>query len=136
VNAAMDGAIPVVKKLSRKFKIGAVSNGLADVQYRKLEAMGLYDLFSCIVLSEVISIRKPDPAIFHKAASLMHVKLEECLYVGDSYVNDVIGAKNAGMQACWLNPELIKTQDETVKADFIISRLEELPALLRKYEQT
>ena len=64
VNAAMDGAIPVVKKLSRKFKIGAVSNGLADVQYRKLETMGLRDLFSCIVLSEVIGIRKPDPIIF------------------------------------------------------------------------
>jgi HAD superfamily hydrolase (TIGR01509 family) len=136
VNAAMDGAIQVVNKLSRKFRVGVISNGFPDVQYRKLETMGLYDLFSCIVLSEVISIRKPDPAIFHKAASLMHVKLEECLYVGDSYVNDVIGAKNAGMQACWLNPESIKPQDETVKADFIISRLEELPALLRKYEQT
>ena len=135
VNAAMDGAIPVVKKLSRKFKIGAVSNGLADVQYRKLETMGLRDLFSCIVLSEVIGIRKPDPAIFHKAASLMHVKLEECLYVGDSYVNDVVGAKNAGMQACWLNRESLKTQDED-KADFIISKLAELPVLLKKYEKT
>ena len=114
--------------------MASVSNGLADVQYRKLETMGLYDLFSCIVLSEVIGIRKPDPAIFQKAASLIHVKPAECLYVGDSYVNDVIGAKNAGMQACWLNPESIKPQDETIKADFIISKLEELPALLRKYE--
>ena len=136
VNAAMDGAIPVVKKLSRKFTVGVVSNGLSDVQYRKLETMGLYDLFSCIVLSEVIGIRKPDPAIFQKAASLIHIQPAECLYVGDSYVNDVIGAKNAGMQACWLNPESIKPPDETIKADFIISKLEQLPSLLRKYEQT
>jgi HAD superfamily hydrolase (TIGR01509 family) len=134
VKAPVDGAIPVVKKLSRKFRIGVVSNGLPDVQYRKLETMGLYDLFSCIVLSEVIGIRKPDPTIFQKAASLIHVKRAECLYVGDSYANDVIGAKNAGMQACWLNPELIKPQDETMKADFIISKLAELPALLGKYE--
>jgi FMN phosphatase YigB (HAD superfamily) len=97
--------------------------------------MGLYDLFSCIVLSEVVGIRKPDPAIFQKAASLIQIKPAECLYVGDSYINDVIGAKNAGMQACWLNPESLKPQDETIKADFIISKLEELPALLRKYEQ-
>jgi putative hydrolase of the HAD superfamily len=65
----------------------------------------------------------------------MHVKLEECLYVGDSYVNDVIGAKNAGMQSCWLNRESLKTQDED-KADFIISKLAELPVLLKKYEKT
>jgi putative hydrolase of the HAD superfamily len=134
VNAAMNGAIPVVNKLSQKFKIGVVSNGFPDVQFRKLETMGLNDLFSCIVLSEVIGIRKPDPAIFQKAASIIHIKRADCLYMGDSYINDVIGAKNAGMQACWLNPESLKPQDETVKADFIISKLEELPALLRKYE--
>jgi HAD superfamily hydrolase (TIGR01509 family) len=132
VHAAMDGAIPVVKKLSRKFSVGVVSNGLSDVQYRKLETMGLYNLFSCVVLSEVIGIRKPDPAIFLKAASLIHIKPAECLYVGDSYINDVIGAKNAGMQACWFNSESIKPQDETVKPDFIISKLEELPQLLKK----
>ena len=132
VNAAMDGAILVVKKLSQKFKVGVISNGFPDVQYRKLETMGLYDLFSCVVLSEVIGIRKPDTAIFQKAASLIHVEPAECLYVGDSYVNDVIGAKNAGMQACWLNPEFIKPQYENIKADFIISKLEELPQLLKK----
>ena len=136
MNSPIDGAIPVVKKLSRKFTVGVVSNGFPDVQFRKLETMGLNDLFSCIVLSEVIGIRKPDPTIFQKAASLIQIKPTECLYVGDSYAYDVIGAKNAGMQACWLNPELLKPQDETIKADFIISKLKELPMLLRNYEQT
>jgi putative hydrolase of the HAD superfamily len=136
VDAAMAGAIPVVKNLSRKFRVGVISNGFPDVQYRKLETMGLYDLFSCIVLSEVIGIRKPDAAIFQKAASLIHLKPADCLYVGDSYTNDVIGAKNAGMQACWLNPESLKPQNETIKADLIINELAELPALLRKYEPT
>ena len=134
MNSPIDGAIPVVKKLSRKFTVGVVSNGFPDVQFRKLETMGLNDLFSCIVLSEVIGIRKPDPAIFQKAASIIHIKPADCLYIGDSYINDVIGAKNAGMQACWLNLESIKPQDETVKADFIISNLEELLPVLEKYE--
>ena len=136
VKAHVDGAIPVVKELSRKFKLGVVSNSFTDVQYRKLETMGLRDLFSCVVLSEEFGIRKPDPRIFHRAASLLHMQPAECLYVGDSYVNDVIGAKNAGMQACWLNRESIKPPDEKIKPDFIIAKLAELPALLRKYEQT
>jgi putative hydrolase of the HAD superfamily len=130
VKAHVDDAIPVVKELSRKYKLGVVSNGFTDVQYRKLEAMGLRDLFSCVVLSEEFGIRKPDSRIFHRAASLLHVAPVECLYVGDSYVNDVVGAKAAGMQACWLNRESLKMPDENVKPDFIIHRFEELPGLL------
>ena len=134
VKTPVEGAIPLVKKLSRKFKVGIVSNGLADVQYTKLETMGLRDLFSCVVLSEEFGIRKPDSKIFHHAVSLLYLQPAECLYVGDSYVNDVIGAKNAGLLVCWLNPESLKPPDENIKPDFIISRLAELPALLRKYE--
>ena len=132
VKAHVDGAIPVVKELSRQFKLGVVSNGFTDVQYRKLEAMGLRDLFSCIVLSEEFGIRKPDPRIFHQAALLLHMQPQECLYVGDSYTNDVIGAKNADMHACWLNQAAQRTPDEKIKPDFIITKFEELPGLLEK----
>jgi putative hydrolase of the HAD superfamily len=103
------------------------------VQYRKLEAMGLRDLFSCIVLSEEFGIRKPDPRIFHQAALLLHMQPQECLYVGDSYINDVIGAKNAGMQACWLNRESATVPDEKIKPDYIITNFAELPVLLEKH---
>jgi len=34
---------------------------------------------------------------FSSAALLLHMQPQECLYVGDSYTNDVIGAK---MPAC------------------------------------
>jgi putative hydrolase of the HAD superfamily len=132
VKAHVDGAIPVVKELSRKFKLGVVSNSFTDVQYRKLEAMGLRDLFSCIVLSEEFGIRKPDPRIFQQAVALLHMQSQECLYVGDSYANDVIGAKNAGMQACWLNRAAVKMPDETIKPDFVITKFEELTGLLEK----
>jgi putative hydrolase of the HAD superfamily len=123
-----------VKKLSRKFKVGIVSNGLADVQYTKLETMGLRDLFSCVVLSEGFGIRKPDSKIFHHAVSLLYLQPAECLYVGDSYVNDVMGAKNAGLLVCWLNPGSLKPPDENIKPDFIVNKLEELLGLLEKYE--
>jgi putative hydrolase of the HAD superfamily len=130
VKTPVAGAIPLVKKLSRIFKVGIVSNGLADVQYTKLETMGLRDLFSCVVLSEEFGIRKPDKRIFRHAAAMLHMQPPECLYVGDSYVNDIIGAKNAGMLACWLNPASLQPPDEKIKVDFIISRFRELPGLL------
>jgi len=130
VEASMAGAAPLVKELSRRFIVGVVSNGLPDVQYRKLEAMGLREVFSCIVLSEEIGIRKPDPGIFHHAASLLRMQPSECLYVGDSYTSDIVGSKNSGMLACWLNHEQSVTTNERIKADFVISHLQELSEII------
>ena len=125
VKTPVDGAVVLVKKLSKKMAVGVVSNGLPDVQYTKLETLGLRDLFSCIVLSEEFGVRKPDARIFHHAVSLLKMQPSECLYIGDSYPIDIIGAKNAGLQACWLNREGLKPQDTSVQADFIISKLQD-----------
>ncbi len=119
-----------MKELSRRFIVGVVSNGLPDVQYRKLEAIGLQQVLSCIVLSEEIGIRKPDPRIFHHAARLLQLQPSECLYVGDSYASDVVGAKTSGMLACWLKCEQSVTPDERTKADFVISSLEQLGEMI------
>ena len=131
IKAPVVGAVATVKNLSKTFKIGVVSNGAPDVQYRKLETIGLRNLFSCIVLSEEIgSIRKPDPRIFQLALSSLQVQSSECLYVGNSYNNDVVGAKAVGMQACWLNRESLKVKNEKVMADFVIDRMIDLLSLL------
>jgi FMN phosphatase YigB (HAD superfamily) len=45
-----------------------------------------------------------------------------------------MGAKNAGLLVCWLNPGSLKPPDENIKPDFIVNKLEELLGLLEKYE--
>jgi len=132
VDAAMVGAVPLVKELSQLFIVGVVSNGLPDVQYRKLEAIGLQQVLSCIVLSEEIGIRKPDPRIFRHAARLLQLQPSECLYVGDSYASDVVGAKASGMLICWLNRGQSVTPSERAKVDFLISSLKQLGEILRE----
>lgn len=131
VRAPVSGAISAVKNISKKYKVGVVSNGAPDVQYRKLETIGLRDVFSCIVLSEEIgSIRKPDPRIFQLALSSLNVRPAECIYVGNSFDNDVVGAKRAGLRVCWLNRKRSIPQNETVKADCVISHMRELMKIL------
>jgi len=132
LNAPVLGAMSLVKELSRRFQIGVVSNGFPDVQYRKLETLGLRNIFSCIVLSEEVGIRKPDPRIFSHATDLLDVLPPECLYVGDSYTNDVVGAKTAGMLSCWLNRGGPMPENEELQADIMISDLKELAEILRK----
>lgn len=100
VNAPMVGARAIVSELCKKYMTGVISNGFPDVQYTKLETIGLRQAFSCIVLSEELGVRKPEPGIFTHAADLLKVRPKECLYVGDSHTNDVVGAINAGMKVC------------------------------------
>jgi len=129
-NTPVAGAVQLVGKLSKKYHIGAVSNGLPDVQYTKLETLGLKNMLSCIVLSEEINIRKPDPRIFLYAAQLLGWQPDECLFVGDSYTSDIIGAKKAGMRTCWFNPAMSLLPDNLSKPDFVVNDLREIPRLL------
>lgn len=129
-DAEIPGAREVVAVLSKSYRLGVVSNGLADAQYRKLEKLGLKDKFASILISEEIGLQKPEPQIFLKAAERLSVNAGECLSVGNSYNGDVIGAKNAEMKACWYNPNGIGPVLCEIQPDFEIKALRELVDIL------
>jgi len=56
-----------------------------------------------IVTSEDVRAYKPRPEIFLRALELMEVRPEEVLHIGDSLSSDVAGAKELGINTCWLN---------------------------------
>lgn len=56
-----------------------------------------------MLISETIGIAKPDRRIFDQMAQQLYCEPEELLYVGDSFQNDVVGAKNAGWRVWWFN---------------------------------
>jgi putative hydrolase of the HAD superfamily len=130
VNAPVKDSKLVVETLAKRYRLGIVSNGFPDVQYRKLETLGIRHLFDCVVLSEESGVRKPDPEIFWKAANLLANDPQECLHVGDSYNADILGAKGAGMQACWFNPYGLHLPRVDPKPDLEISALNEILGIL------
>lgn len=54
-------------------------------------------LFSEMMLSSDIGITKPNPAIYHYAATKLGLRPEECLFIDDSSVN-VVAAEAEGMK--------------------------------------
>lgn len=82
--------------------LGVITNGVAEVQFGKIDALGLRPLFEAILVSSVEGISKPEPEIFHRAAGRIGLPAGECLFVGDNPRVDVIGAESAGMRAAWL----------------------------------
>jgi len=49
-------------------------------------------------------VAKPHPGIFHAGAQRLGLPPEDCLYVGDLYLVDVVGAQGAGMSSVLLDP--------------------------------
>jgi putative hydrolase of the HAD superfamily len=64
IKAPVRSARQVVERLSVRYLLGVVSNGMPDIQYQKLETLGIQQRFRCILLSSETGIEKPDPGIF------------------------------------------------------------------------
>jgi putative hydrolase of the HAD superfamily len=126
VEAEMDGAITVLNELAGKYQLGVISNGLADSQYQKLESIGVRNLFECIVISEEVEVQKPDSRIFWKASGQLKRKPDECVYIGNSYNIDILGAMEAGMIACWFNPGGTRPVEQQKKPDYEINSMAEI----------
>lgn len=131
VSAEVEGAHAVIDRLSEVYRLGVISNAFKDVQYNKLRGIGILEYFDTIILSEEMGIRKPDERIFCRAAEALGCDVEECIYVGNSFETDIVGAMNAGMMTCWFNADGKGIEQGDVQPDFIITQLHELLKILK-----
>lgn len=88
---------------SKHLPMTIVSNGFAEIQYRKLRNTDIEHYFAHIVLSDSADALKPDPAIFNYALDVNGASAEETLMIGDSFEADILGATNVGIDALFLN---------------------------------
>jgi putative hydrolase of the HAD superfamily len=86
---------------ARGIKLGLVTNGKTRVQQKKLETLGFKDFFNPILVSEHVGIKKPDPRIFEMALEHLQLEASDVWMVGDHPVNDVLGARGAGLTGVW-----------------------------------
>ncbi len=86
------------------FRLGVVSNRTKSY-LEQLQKLRLSEFFDCTVAAGVVSAWKPDPEIFQHALRLLGVQPQNCMYVGDNYYADVIGAQRAGLRPVLLDPE-------------------------------
>lgn len=98
-----DGAVAAVSKCREMgFKIGLVSNGKTPFQERNFNALGISELFDCVVVSEAVGLRKPDKKIFELACRLLDADINTSVFVGDNPIADIQGAKQAGMATLYV----------------------------------
>jgi putative hydrolase of the HAD superfamily len=80
---------------------GIVTNGHAEKQHT-LDLLGLRQRTSCLIVSDTAGRRKPDPALFVRAAACLGVPPAQVLFVGNKLRHDIRGARDAGMRTAWI----------------------------------
>lgn len=119
--------LPVLQRLAQRYRLGALTNGNADIQL-----VGLGDLFDFSISAIDIGVAKPDRAVFEAACRLLQIAPEQIVHVGDDPEHDVLGAAQAGLQTVWVNRSG-KSWPGGRPADAEIKSLEELESVLETW---
>jgi FMN phosphatase YigB (HAD superfamily) len=118
----------VLERLSRRFRLGVVSNFYGNVE-RLLRDADIAPLLALVVDSAVVGIRKPDPRIFTLAVERLGVPARRALFVGDSMQQDIVPARAAGLRTAWLAGAHQPATDYALGADLRLHSLGELEQL-------
>lgn len=127
-------ALSVVAALKRRgFHLALVSNMLLPGRLlrAKLQQAGALELFDQVVVSSDVGFIKPHQGIFDHALAQSGLSAGETVFVGDTYQQDIVGAKRAGMRTIWLNQRRERrAAPERAAADYEIGALVELLDLI------
>jgi len=86
----------VLEQLSPRFQLAVISNFDGRLRFI-LQHLGISNYFRYIFISSELGADKPDPEIFRRAITIMHLKADEILHVGDDPERDWKAAAAAGL---------------------------------------
>ena len=93
-----DDALPALTRLAALLPLASLSNGNAD-----LARIGIDAHFTAQISAREMGVAKPDARIFTALCQRLGCAPAQVLHVGDDPLLDVAGARDAGLQAAWLN---------------------------------
>lgn len=129
----MPGAMALLRHIKKcGARIGVLSNGFKEVQYRKMDTAGVSPWVDCTVLSDDIGVNKPDIRIFRYAMQQSGVPDPGLhLMIGDNPTTDIQGAMCAGWHAVHYRPARAAEAGVSAAQGCIVAAdLDEISALL------
>ena len=126
----MQASAKVLEVLAQRHRLVMVSNFYGNL-HAVLADYGILHLFSDVIESAVVGVRKPDPAIWRLGVEAVGQPAESVWAIGDSYGKDVVPASQVGCQTVWFKGREWedKQYDESVPTR-IIRSLSELTEFL------
>ena len=100
----MSGLHEVLGSLrERGVRLGVVTNGRGRAQHPKLDALRVRPYLHTVIVSEEAGCKKPDGRIYALALERLGLAVGSVWMVGDHPLNDVIGARRAGLRGVWFD---------------------------------
>ena len=119
---------PTLKKLKkRRIRIGIVTDAPVLKAWKRLNAMGLDDMFDIVVAFEDTKKKKPHKLPFKLALKKLRLRPEEVLFVGDNPEKDINGAKRADMKTVFARYGGRKK----CRADYTINDIKEILDIIK-----
>lgn len=111
----LPNTIETLQALQSSYRLAMISNSDGRAEALTIQH-GLRDYLEFVIDSHHVGVEKPDPRIFTLALERLELSPQECVYVGDVYSIDVIGATSAGLHAVLLDRTLTARENCRVVA--------------------
>lgn len=92
----------VLQAIHRKFPLGLITNGPADVQRQEIETLGIGGYFDYVFIEGEMGIGKPHASVMRRAEAAVGCKGRDILFVGNSYAHDIVPAVEVGWRTAWV----------------------------------
>lgn len=129
-----DDAEPTLQMLSKHYEIGIIANQSDDIS-ELLEKSGFDRFFRVQVISSIVKLKKPDPAIFKLALRQAGRQTQECIMVGDRLDTDICPANTLGMTTIRTTNSLFALQTpskECERATYTVACLSAIPSIMER----
>ena len=120
-NHLFDGAIEILDYLNEKYQLHIITNGFANVQYKKIANSNIDTYFKTITNSEMAGVKKPNPIIFQHALDLAQAQKENSIMIGDCLEADVQGALDFGIDALFFNPNKAISPEGIIEINHLLA---------------
>ncbi|MBN1859546.1 HAD family hydrolase [Candidatus Bipolaricaulota bacterium] len=127
--ALYPGTAESLAALRPGYRLGLLTNGPSDLQWRKIRRLSIESLFDRIVVADDVGRYKPDVRIFRWTAKQLGLSCKEIVFVGDSPSADIAGARAAGLYCAWIH-RASATRIPEIVADVVVTDLRELRKVL------
>ncbi|CAB3371945.1 Hypothetical predicted protein [Cloeon dipterum] len=112
-----------------RFRLALITNGSSRAQWEKVQLLQVQRFFDLVLVSGDLPWEKPNANIFLQACSILQVKPETAIMIGDKIETDILGGQILAA-TIWIRPSDTATAPPQASPDFTLSDVTHLSKVL------
>lgn len=122
----LPGAVELLQALKPHCTLVLATNGVADIQRRRLKDNPVAPYLDAVFISEEMGIGKPAKSYFDRILTALNADPAATVMVGDDLNSDIQGAINAGLDSIWFS----QTKERSTLPTYQVNRLAQVAEII------